>query len=308
MKRVLVGAFSVFLICFMLFCPEEAVKGAADGLSVSANVILPTLSVFLICSNILINIGFSRILKKPFSRLMGPVFGIGGAGALAFSLGIISGYPVGAICTANLYKNGDITKNEAQRLLGFTNNSGPLFIIGSVGAVMLKNKDAGYLLWAVHVISSIAAGIILRVFSREKTTKTNAECDFVSLRLSEAICEAVKSAVLSVLNISAYTVLFSVFLSALKHFLTNSAGLSVLFGVVEITNGVNLICQASSIFGNWLLCILSFILGFGGLSVSLQVANAIKETDLSLKVYFMGKIMHAVLAFFFMFVLTSAGF
>jgi hypothetical protein len=111
---------------------------------------------------------------------------------------------------------------------------------------------------------------------------------------------------MSVLNISAYTVLFSVFLSSLKHFLGNSAILSVIFGVVEMTNGVNLICQTSSIFGDWLLCILSFILGFGGLSVSLQVANAIKETDLSLKVYFMGKIMHAVLAFLFMFVLTRA--
>ncbi len=306
MKRVIVGAFSVFLIGFMLFCPEEAVKGAADGLLVSANVILPTLSVFLICSNILINIGFSRILKKPFSRLMGPVFGIGGAGALAFSLGVVSGYPVGAICTANLYKNGDITKNEAHRLLGFTNNSGPLFIIGSVGAVMLKSKEAGYLLWGVHILSSVATGIILKSFKREKTNRINEELDIVSLRLTDAVCEGVKSALMSVLNISAYTVLFSVFLSSLKHFLGNSAILSVIFGVVEMTNGVNLICQTSSIFGDWLLCILSFILGFGGLSVSLQVANAIKETDLSLKVYFMGKIMHAVLAFLFMFVLTRA--
>lgn len=51
-------------------------------------------------------------------------------------MGIISGYPVGAKIVTEFRKNGDCTKAEAERLLSFTNNSGPLFIIGTVGITM----------------------------------------------------------------------------------------------------------------------------------------------------------------------------
>lgn len=47
-------------------------------------------------------------------------------------MGIISGYPVGAKIVTEFRKNGECTKAEAERLLAFTNNSGPLFIIGTV--------------------------------------------------------------------------------------------------------------------------------------------------------------------------------
>ena len=62
-----------------------------------------------------------------------------GIGAYAFIMGIISGYPVGAKIVTEFRKNGDCSRAEAERLLAFTNNSGPLFIIGSVGISMFGN-------------------------------------------------------------------------------------------------------------------------------------------------------------------------
>lgn len=59
-----------------------------------------------------------------------------GIGAYAFIMGIISGYPVGAKIVTEFRKNGDCSKAEAERLLAFTNNSGPLFIIGTIGISM----------------------------------------------------------------------------------------------------------------------------------------------------------------------------
>ena len=44
----------------------------------------------------------------------------------------ISGYPMGAKIVTDLRTNNNCTKDEGERMLCFTNNSGPLFIIGTV--------------------------------------------------------------------------------------------------------------------------------------------------------------------------------
>ena len=60
---------------------------------------------------------------------MRPLFNVPGEGAFPLIMGIISGYPVGAKIVTNFRKNGTVTKEEGERLITFTNNSGPLFII-----------------------------------------------------------------------------------------------------------------------------------------------------------------------------------
>ena len=69
---------------------------------------------------------------------MKPLFNIRGEGSFALIMGIISGYPVGAKIACNFRKNNVCSKEECERLLSFTNNSGPLFIVGTVGITMFK--------------------------------------------------------------------------------------------------------------------------------------------------------------------------
>ena len=71
---------------------------------------------------------FGKIIEKPVKKL----FNVPGQGAIALIMGIISGYPVGAKIVCDLKKRNICTKEEAERLLAFTNNSGPLFILGTV--------------------------------------------------------------------------------------------------------------------------------------------------------------------------------
>ena len=83
------------------------------------------------------------MLGKIFNPFMLPVFGINGNGASAFILGVLCGYPIGAKTAVDLYKNSYISKKEAENLICFSNNSGPLFIIGALGIGMLSSKSAG---------------------------------------------------------------------------------------------------------------------------------------------------------------------
>ena len=70
---------------------------------------------------------------------MRPLFNIPGSGAFAVALGITSGYPVGAKISNELFESGECTKQEAERLLSFTNTSGPLFIVSAIGIGMFNN-------------------------------------------------------------------------------------------------------------------------------------------------------------------------
>ena len=82
-------------------------------------------------------------LGKFLNKCMRPLFNVPGEGAFAFLMGIISGYPVGAKIVTNFRNEGICTKYEAERLLCFTNNSGPLFILGSVGISMFADTTTG---------------------------------------------------------------------------------------------------------------------------------------------------------------------
>lgn len=85
-------------------------------------------------------------------------------------MGITSGYPVGAKVAKDLYKDKLCTKTEAERLIAFTNSSGPLFIIGAVGTGMFLDPKIGLLLFITHFIASITVGIIFRNYKKSKTT------------------------------------------------------------------------------------------------------------------------------------------
>ena len=60
------------------------------------------------------------------------LFNVPGEGAFALILGTISGYPVGAKIISIFKEQKLCTDVECERLLSFTNNSGPLFIVGTV--------------------------------------------------------------------------------------------------------------------------------------------------------------------------------
>ena len=101
---------------------------------------------------------------------MKPLFNVNGACSFAFIMGIISGYPVGAKLACKFRKENICSKEECERLLSFTNNSGPLFIIGSVGISMFGNSTIGILLFITHLLASISVGFLFRFWKVSDTT------------------------------------------------------------------------------------------------------------------------------------------
>jgi len=162
---LLPGICIIFVICLVLMS-GTVLSAAKNGLTLWSCVIVPSLFPFFVAADIINATGFvktSGILLEP---LMRPFFNVPGSASFALAMGIASGYPVGAKITSDLRSNGTLTKAEAERLLAFTNNSGPLFIIGAVGTTMYNSTAIGLLLFVCHFAACITVGLLFRFYKR----------------------------------------------------------------------------------------------------------------------------------------------
>lgn len=314
--------FLLFTLSLILFSSAN-LEAAQNGLKLWANSVVPTLFPFFIATELLCRTNFIHILGKFLNRFMKPVFGVPGQSAIAIIMGIISGYPVGAKVVCNLYENHMCTKTEAERLIAFTNNSGPIFILGSVGVSLLGNVQIGKILLISHILSSLLVGFVFRFWKKNQTNLTSntwqsqtKELIRVS-NLGEILGESIKKSISTILSIGGFVVLFSVILSILTstqiltsfaNLLTNigiphNIALSILSGIIELTNGLQTasLCYTSLPTSCILTC--SFLLGFGGISVLLQVFSIISKSGISIKPYFYGKILHALFSVILTFIL-----
>lgn len=130
-KIALPSIFIIFTICLVLFSSSN-LAASKVGLKLWANNVVPSLLPFFIATNLLAHTNVITYVSKFCNKIMRPLFNVPGEAAYAFILGLISGYPVGGKIASDLRNSGLCSKDEGERMLCFTNNSGPLFILGTV--------------------------------------------------------------------------------------------------------------------------------------------------------------------------------
>ena len=86
----------------------------------------------------------------------------------------------------------------------------------------------------------------------------------------------------------------------------NTSFINGLFtGLFEITNGINIISTININTIITKLIFTSFLLGFGGISIMLQVLSIVSKTDLSIKPYILGKILQGIISAFYTYIYLS---
>ena len=306
--------FILFLVSLLLFSETNFIA-AKEGLNLWATKVLPSLFPFFVAAELLCRTNFAYLLGKILNKLIRPIFNVPGESFIAIFLGIISGYPVGAKVVCNLKKDKIISKVEAERLISFTNNSGPLFILGTVGIVLLKNKNLGIILLVSHILSALLVGFFFKNwkkdkldinFSERKLNQTN-----LPIKLSnfgEILGDSIKNATYSILTIGGFVVLFSVIISILNtsgivsiiSAVFNKLGIPTLItessitSLIELTNGLNMLSLIYLDYPIITILLISFFLGFGGISVFLQVYSIISKENISIKPYLIGKVLQGI--------------
>ena len=187
------------------------------------------------------------------------------------------------------------------------------------------------LLFITHILGSITVGIIFRFWKKNLATRQqytvskydNKLQNITVSNLGEILGTSIQSAISTILMIGGFVVLFSVVISILNisgitslvcillepvcQFLGIPSQIiaSVFTGLFEITNGINMISMIKLKNISLNIIVTAILLGFGGLSVLLQVFSIVSKSDLSIKPYVIGKILHGVFAGFYTFLIIS---
>lgn len=283
--RKLVVILVSLLAAALLWDAAGAAETVRRGIELCLASVIPALFPFFVVSSLLVSLGAGRaacILERPFRAL----FRCGGAGAAAFLLGMLGGYPVGAATVASLVRQGDVSPAEGRRLLAFCSNAGPSFIIGVAGLTVFGSARTGAYLYLIHITAAMAAGFLLR--GRRAVTGGTYHPP-ARPGLISAFLSAVQGAASAMGRVCAFVVFFLVLLSLTERVtgpLPPGAA-----GFLEVTNGVLRLSPTRAGF-----ITAAALLGWGGLSVHCQTASVLDGTNVPLDRYFLGKALQSLLS------------
>lgn len=275
-KRVVSCMLALTGMGLLILNGPIAVAGAQAGLELCLKAVIPSLFPFFFFSNILVLslFGYDNTFLNGVGRLFSLPIGASSLLVPAF----LGGYPAGAQTVADLYKRNLLEKEEAERLLAFTNNAGPSFIFGMVAPAFTDYK-AAWVIWFSQILGALIVSVL---FHPRKTcyAKTNAS--------QITISEAMSSAVTAIAKVCGWVILFRVFISFLDCCVlqNRSPELKVLsIGLLELSNGCALLREVPN--ESIRLILANTMVSWGGVCVTLQTKSVVN--NLSLRKYYAGK-------------------
>ena len=300
---IMIATFNFFLILY----PTAMIEAGKEGLLMWFNQVLPTLLPFVVGANLLASLGFIHFMGAIMAPVMAPIFKVPGAGAFALLTGFTSGYPMGAKAVAHLRESNQITKSEAQRLIAFSNNAGPLFVIGFVGVGLFGSARIGYLLLISHIAAALLVGLFVRFLSKERPNIGDAGIRAAFRKYHEfrkrhyrgfgsALGTSVSNAMESMVLIGGFIVVFCVLIKALEIVgFFNIEGAGFVAGLLEMANGAKMVASGGPPNAA-AFAMAAAIISFGGFSVHGQVAHFIRDTDIKFGPYLAAKAFQAFMA------------
>jgi len=296
MKSIILNTAVIIITVLIILFPQNAILYSKDALNCAYEIIIPSLFPFFVCSGIMIYSGFAEFTARLFKPIMKPLFNVNENGAVAFVLGLLSGYPLGAITTCQLYESAYISKSEAERLLAFCNNSGPLFILGSISSAIFVNKRIGVIIYLSHILSAITVGLIFRFYGKNTFSAPKSQIGIKNQSISEIFATVLANSINSILTICGAIIFFFTVTNCILLLLPkNNIINAIITAILEITGGIKKISLLDISLSRKII-LSSMALGFSGICVHLQVMAVTAKHLLSLKPYIFGKIMQSLLS------------
>ena len=240
---------------------RTAMTGAAEGLRLCIQTLIPSLFPFFLLSGMLTS-------------------SLSGGGLLL--TGILSGYPVGAANTARAYRAGELTKGDAERMVVLCSCAGPSFIFGVVSP-LLGGIRAGVLIWFSYLVSILLLWLTFPPAERISTRVQPGNLQqalFGSIRAMAGVC--------------GWVVIFRVVIAMADRWvlwLLPEAGRTAVYGILELSNGC--LALAGKDPGTGIVLAAGFI-SFGGICVMLQTAGVAE--GISLRLYLPGKLFQSAVS------------
>ena len=295
--------YRLTVLCSVIFCilmiafPSLCVEGSKQALFLWGQTVVPALLPFFICANFMIATGVPNILGRFLEPLIKRIFCVPGEAAFAFVMSITSGYPMGAKIVADLRSNHVFTRAQAERTITFACTSGPLFMLGAVGAGMLLSPKAGWVIALSHYTGAIINGLFYgRLIREDGKSLSDRSRNTVPMKQNtmEILNHAILDSVKSLIMIGGFMLIFLIGITFFK-----AAGLfdyPLFHGFLEMTIGCSEVAALKGISIGTVCMMCTAIISWGGLSVQAQSLSFLSKTDIRPWVYFMSRATHMIFA------------
>jgi len=307
--------FFFLLLCICILTNSQlSLSYALLGLELWFQKMIPSLLPFMILSGIMIRMKLTEKVAMLAYPIVKPVYRVRKNVCYAMLMGFLCGFPMGARVVDDLYLRQMITKREAEYLLAFCNNIGPVYFCSFVLPLLNRTLILPYLFGMYGI--PLLYGLILRytlfrdLSAAQPTASLNPAlvcCEStvepappaLSLweRLLEEINDSINASVQSILTLGGYMILFNL-LNLIPHILLGHP-LAVLAPLLEITGGLGMLQASMPLYS-------LLALSFGGLSCIAQTYSCIGNSDLSIGSYVLHKLILTLLngSFYFIWFVT----
>lgn len=286
--------FCLLLTGCILTHSSLSLSYASMGLELWFTKMIPTLLPFMILSGIMVRMQLTEKLSMLVYPVFRPIYRIRKNVCYCMMMGFLCGFPMGAKVVAELYERQMLTKREAEYLLSFCNNIGPVYFCSFVLPLLGRKLVLPYLFGMYGI--PLLYGLLLRyTFFRDLPQKT----DTLSLKAELCCCSekgmtknimerllketnaAVLASIQSMLILGGYMILFNL-LNLMPHILLGHR-FALTAPFLEITGGLIQLKDSLPLYS-------LLVLSFGGLSCIAQTYSCISETDLSICDYILHKV------------------
>lgn len=289
----------LFLLFYFLKSPTLAATSARTALDICAAGLIPSLFPFMVLVSAVNSSGLSSHISRLIGRPISFIFGITESAATAVFLGALGGFPIGAVCTRSLFERGELSSDDGARLITFTNNASPAFCIGTIGGAMFGDVGFGARLY----FSQICAALIIGIAQRKRRAVQRTSAIVLQVKsVSDIVTDAVSGAGITMLKICSFAIFFAVVGDALCKTVSHYFGAyaaAVCAALCELTLAGR---SCAALGGNAARLICAFAVGFSGISVHMQVASVLSGSGISMKRYYICKLLQGVLSVCILFV------
>ncbi len=326
------------LLCAILSHSGLSLSYAAMGLELWFEKMIPSLLPFMILSGVMVRMKLTDKVAMLIYPIVRPLYKVRKNVCYAMMMGFLCGFPMGARVVDDLYQRQMITKREAEYLLAFCNNIGPVYFCSFALPLLGRKLVLPYLLGMYGI--PLLYGLVLRYtrfrdlslaqpsgrFRRSlvaceamgSSLSQNGEAVSGEVPLGERLLREVNSSIQaslqSMLSLGGYMILFNL-LNLVPHILIGKP-MAFLSPLLEITSGLQQLWNSISdgggslqnafhplsaaLPGNAIPALYGLLaLSFGGLSCIAQTYSCIDGSDLSIGAYIYHKIILTMLTAIF---------
>lgn len=268
----------------LLLFPAQSLLFSFRGLELWFQKMIPALFPFMVLSGMMIRLNLTDTVSMLFKPLLRPLFRVNENCIYNILIGFLCGFPMGAHVAASLYLEHKITKREAEYLLSFCNNIGPVYFMTFALPVLGISKRLPALVGMYGI--PLLYGILLRRSCYKEIPTCTMYAAAKSINSKEfipALDESVMESLNGITKLGGYMIVFNM-LNILPHLFFKQPFLcGITACVLEISGGLSGVGTSYPV-----ICLI--LLQFGGISCMFQTYTMIRKTDLSFSLYIKHKI------------------